>query len=77
MPVLDAVFAAAVTLSGCSLTGVQKLLSAANLGTLSAGACQRIADRVTDPLVSRAKESTVARIRPADRRPRGLAGAGQ
>ena len=47
----DAVFAAAVTLSGCSLSGVQKLLEFVNMGRLRSGAFHRLTDAVVSPVI--------------------------
>ena len=68
----DSVFATAVTLSGCSTAGVQKLLAVANMGTLSTVARQQIADKTMHPVVAQADGPTTDTVTAAARRPRGL-----
>ncbi|XP_043206657.1 uncharacterized protein LOC122373012 [Amphibalanus amphitrite] len=48
----DAVFAAAVTLSGCSPTGVQRLLNFVNMGRLDCGVFNRLTDAVVSPAIA-------------------------
>ena len=52
MTTFDAVFAAAVTLSGCSLPGVQRLLDFVNMGRINCGAFHRLTDAVVSPVIA-------------------------
>ena len=77
--VFDTVFAAAVTLSGCSVSAVRRLMAFCNLGTLSGAAYRSVTDELVHPVIEQAYWAAIDANRTAalHASPDGLVLAGQ